>query len=54
MPGAQLLKLEEAERRALDLFMRLSEAAGMENHSEAMQAAKDLWSEAAAAVLTYC
>jgi len=53
MPDAQLLILEEAERHALDLFMRLSDAAGMDVHSEAIQAAKDLWNEAAAAVLTY-
>ena len=53
MPDAQLLNLEEAERHALDLFMRLSEAAGMDGQAEAMQGAKDLWNEAAAAVLTY-
>jgi hypothetical protein len=53
MPDAQLLNLEEAERHALDLFMRLSEAAGMGIHSEAVQTAQDLWNEAAAAVLAY-
>jgi hypothetical protein len=42
-----------AERLAHERFLRLSQAAGMATHPDIVEAAKEIWSEAAAAVLAH-
>jgi hypothetical protein len=46
----QLALLQMAERLAHERFRRLSGAAGMTNHPEIIEAAKQIWKEAAAAL----
>jgi hypothetical protein len=42
-----------AERLAHERFLRLSAVTGMPDHPEVVQAAKQFWDEAAAAVLAH-
>ena len=46
----QLALLQMAERLAHERFLRLSALTGMPNNPEVIQAAKQIWNEAAAAV----
>ena len=46
----QLALLQMAERLAHERFTRLSGPAGMPTHPEVIEAAKQIWKEAAAAV----
>ena len=47
----QLALLQMAERLTHERFLRLSAVTGMPNHPEVIQAAKQIWDEAAAAVM---
>ena len=49
----QLALLQMAERLAHERFLRLSAVTGMPTHSEVIQAAKQIWNEAAAAVMAH-
>ena len=49
----QLVLLQMAERLAHERFLRLSALTGMPNNPEVIQAAKQIWNEAAAAVLAH-
>jgi hypothetical protein len=49
----QLALLQMAERLAHERYTRLSAASGMVTHPEIIEAAKQIWNEAAAAVLAY-
>ena len=49
----QLALLQMAERLAHERFLRLSALTGMPNNPEVIQAAKQIWNEAAAAVLAH-
>jgi len=49
----QLALLQMAERLAHERFTRLSGAADMTNYPEVIAAAKQIWNEAAAAVLAH-
>ena len=49
----QMALLEMAERLAHERYLRLSASNGMPNQPEVIQAAKEIWNEAAAAVLAH-
>jgi hypothetical protein len=49
----QLVLLEMAEILAYERFVRLSQSASMATHPGVVEAAKQIWQEAAAAVLAH-
>lgn len=52
-PDPELVLLQMAERRAHERFTRLSSPTSIMYDADVIKAAKDIWTEAARAVLAY-